>query len=122
MKFLEILYESLGLPTTLNRRIEAIRHANDDNYNGGGLICCQHFSPHEILGSGRRCKLIEGSVPSVFLVEMIEVSEDMEIMCESCEGLKAEIVALKAKLSKMTLDNAIQELKLLKKTKRLNPN
>lgn len=50
---------------------------------------------------------------------MIEVSEDMEIMCESCEGLKAEIVALKANLSKMTIDHAIQELNLLKKNKKL---
>lgn len=109
---------------TKQKWIDAIKQANNDNYRGGGLVCCRHFSPDEILGIGRMSKLINGSIPSIFLVEMIQMDEDMaeEDMvkeCDDCENLKSEISELKAKLTKFSLDSGIQEMKMLQKNEKL---
>lgn len=97
--------------------IDAIKHANNDNYQGGGLVCCQHFLPDEISRVGR---LKQGSIPSIFMVDVIQMDEDMVDDCDGCENLRSEINDLKLKLTKFSLDSSIKEMKMLRNIEKKN--
>lgn len=106
-----------------NQWIKAIREANNDGYGGSGLVCSCHFSSDQIRGSGSRAQLINGSVPSVFMVECIEQSNGECIEqsngkkneCDLCNDSKAEMDELRAKITKLTLDSQIDNAKMQEK-------
>lgn len=101
-----------------NQWIEAIRGANNDNYNGSGLVCSNHFSADEIRRIGSRFQLIKGSIPSVFLVDCIEFTDETD-GCDNCNSMKSKIDELQAKIMKLTLDSQINETKLQDNIKKL---
>lgn len=59
--------------------VKAIRAANNDNYEGGGFICEQHFVTEDIIHSSNRMQLKKGSIPSIFLVEIVEIVLNLKI-------------------------------------------
>lgn len=93
--------------------IKAIREANNDNYNGIGFVCSNHFSPEKIRGNAQRATLIKGSIPSVFEVECIESIDEPETNeCDTCNNLNREI-------TKITLNSEIKDKKMQEKIENL---
>lgn len=98
--------------------IEVIREANNDHLSGNGLVCSNHFLSEEMHGSGTRIQLIKGAIPSIFMVECIEYTEESD-ECDKCNNMKAEIDQLQAKIVKLTLDSQISDAKLNEKIEKL---
>lgn len=100
--------------------IKAIREANNDNYNGMGFVCSNHFSPEKNRGNAQRATLIKGIIPSVFEVECIESIESIEsIECDTCNHKKSEIDKLNREITKITLNSEMKDKKMQEKIENL---
>lgn len=104
--------------------IQAIREANNDSYCGGGYVCSQHFLANEICG-GPKIIIAKNAVPSVFLVELIEVSEEegmdeMGTECGTCGSMKLEVNELHMQIAKLSMDHQMEKAKLNEKIAKLN--
>lgn len=99
--------------------IKAVREANNNNYDGSGLVCSNHFLSEKIRGSGSRAQLINGSVPSIFLVECIEQLDEEKNECDKCINSKTEMDELRTNVTKLTLDSQIEKAKMQDKIEKL---
>lgn len=92
-----------------------IRQVNNDNYSGSGFVCQLHFAP-ELMNSNKRNEktLRKGSVPSEFLVELLEQPDDGNehgTHCDNCEQLRMKINELEKIIIKQNLDNDVKKQK-----------
>lgn len=96
--------------------VESIRAGNNDMYEGGGFVCQGHFASEDIIHNANTIRLKKGSIPSIFLVEVIEATENTAVdqcnECEKCALIEIERKQLFNQLTKMNIDSQIQEQKL----------
>lgn len=96
--------------------VEAIKAANNDNYEGNGLICQEHFTTEDIVHTANRKQLKKGSIPSLFLVDVIETAEiSTEHQCDKCEYLETERNEVRNKFTQLNIDLQVQKEKLQRK-------
>lgn len=79
------------------------------------MVCCKHFSDDDIRIVGSRFQLKEGSVPSVFMVDCIELPKQ----CERCDILEVENKKLHAMIAKLSVDSQIEAAQLTKQNDKL---
>lgn len=99
--------------------VQTIRAANNDNYEGGGFICQQHFASEDIMHISNQKRLRKGSIPSVFLVEIVETTGsttiETEHECEKCECLEKERFELFDKFTKLNIESQIDKERFQRK-------
>lgn len=76
--------------------------------------------PEHIAQVGKQIRLVKGSVPSIFLTgDDSTHSIEVEPHCDNCDDIESEKIELIAKLSKLSLDSQIHELRLSNKIEKL---
>lgn len=104
-----MIFSYFRLPNDIHQRdewIRIVREANGDNYNGGGFICSLHFHADQIKRkSQKQIMLLPGTIPSVFMVDILEISEEN---C-NCFEMRIENNELKDKVSALVKKNEESE-------------
>lgn len=83
------------------RWIEVIRACNNDEYDGGGLVCKLHFSSDDMVTIGGRPRLKPNSIPSIFL-DLYSQNEEYNL--ERHHELMSKNKLLKTTISRMQFD------------------
>lgn len=96
--------------------IKAIEEANNYDFVGNGLVCSQHFLDEDIYTVGSQVQLRKGSIPSIFLVD---VMEDTPESCDKCDENKADKEYFHKLYLKLSLDSQVNEAKLNHKLEKL---
>lgn len=91
-----------------NEWLKIIREVNNDDYDGNGLVCIEHFLPGKIRIRGDRTNLIDNAVPTEFRTEFRLEPENSMRQTENNNNFDDE---LRKRVLKMRLNFEIKEYK-----------